>query len=254
MDELFDYDPSDGPGPAARERERTAQLLACYQQALGHELPNLLVSVQGMARLLASEHAGALDAEGRVLLDRLADLARRADALARATAAVGRACRDADSHGAVPLSEAAREALAEVNILSPGQDVGYDVSDDMPVLMESRRAVHNVLVQLLANASRAGLPGRPVRVTVSARRTASGVELQVADDGRGMPAVASRRLAEPFAAGSGHGLGLFVVRQLVAARGGALRISSEPGRGTTVTVLFREAAPQLSSTPEVRKP
>jgi signal transduction histidine kinase len=251
MDELFDYDPAAGPGPDARERERTDQLLACFQQALGHELPNLLVSLQGLARLLALEHGGSLDAEGRALLDRLADLARRADALARASAAVGRACRDAEVPSEVSLTDAAREALAEVNILSPGRDVGYDVAEDMPVLTDSRRAIHRVLVQLLANASRAGVPGRPVRVTVGARRTDAGVELVVADDGRGMPAVAARRLAEPFSAGTGLGLGLFLVRQLVAARGGFVRVTSEPGRGTTVTVLFRERS--LSSAPETRQ-
>lgn len=250
MDELFDYDPATGPGLEARERERTDQLLACYQQALGHELPNLLVSLQGLARLLASEHAAGLDPEGRALLDRLADLARRADALARATAAVGRACRDAETPSPVALTDAAREALAEVNILSPGQDAGYDIADDMPVLTVSRRTIHRVLAQLLANASRAGAPGRSVRVTVSARRTPAGVELKVADDGRGIPAVASRRLAEPFSAGTGTGLGLFLVRQLVAARGGSLRVTSEPGRGTTVAVLFRESS--SPSPPETR--
>lgn len=47
-------------------------------------------------------------------------------------------------------------------------------------------------------------------------------------------------LGEPFTgdrATGGLGLGLFVVRQLVAGWKGALRIRSEPGRGTTVTFL-----------------
>src|SRR5579883_2424404 len=144
MEVLFDYDPAAGPGPDARERERTDQLLACFQQALGHELPNILVSLQGLARLLAAEQGAALDAEGRALVDRLADLARRADALSRATAAVGKACRDAEAPSPVALTDAAREALAEVNILSPGRDVGYDVAEDMPVLTDSRRAIHRV--------------------------------------------------------------------------------------------------------------
>jgi signal transduction histidine kinase len=244
MDVLFDYDPA-SPGPHDRARDRADQLLACYQQALGHELPNLLVSLQGLARLLAEEQADRLDADGRALLARLAELARRADTVARATAAVGRACRESGSLAPVSLKEAVREALAEVNLLSIGSTVEYDVPEEMPALTVSRRALHQLLVQLLGNAARAGIPGQPLRVAVSARRTPGGTELRITDNGRGLPREVARRLAEPFATGfptgpgSGIGLGLFLVRQLVAGWGGALRVASEPGGGTAVTVLFR---------------
>jgi signal transduction histidine kinase len=245
MDVLFDYDPARNPGADARARQRADQLLACYQQALGHELPNLLVSLQGLARLLAEEQGTRLDAEGRVLLDRLAELARRADTVARATAAVGRACREPGSTTAISLNDAVREALAEVNLLSIGGGVEYDVAEEMPVLAVSRRALHQLLVQLLGNAARAGLPGRPLRVAVSARRTPGGVELRIADNGRGLPPEVLRRPAEPFATGcgAGIGLGLFLVRQFVAGWGGALRVASEPGSGTAVTILFRGSSP-----------
>jgi two-component system, OmpR family, sensor kinase len=267
MDVLFDYDPANSPGPEARARERADQLIACYQQALGHELPNLLVALQGLARLLAEEQADRLDPEGLALLDRLAELARRADMVARATAAVGRACRDAGSAAPVPLSDAVREALAEVNLLSIGGVVEYDVAGDMPALSVSRRSLHQVLVQLLGNAARAGVPGRPLRVAVNARRTPVGIELRIADNGRGLPKEVSRRLAEPFTTGGsqvsgpvakpggGIGLGLFQVRQIVAGWGGALRVASEPGSGTAVTVLFRGSFPaHPEPEPETRLP
>jgi signal transduction histidine kinase len=240
MDVLFDYDPATSSGPEARARDRADQVLACYQQVLGHDLPNLLVSLQGLARLLAEDHSKNVDADGRALLHRLAELARRADTLVRTTAAVGRLCRDSGPPSRLSLTDAAREALAEVNLLSIAREVEYDVASGMPALMVSRPALHQLFVQLLSNAARAGVPGRPLRVTVKARRCPGGLELQVADNGCGIPEEIRRRLGEPFASGSGAGLGLFLVRQLVAGWGGALRVTSQPGEGTNVTILFRE--------------
>jgi signal transduction histidine kinase len=242
MEVLFDYDPAASPGPDARARERADRLLAYYQQVLGHDLPNLLISVQGLARLIAAENGPRLEADARALLERLAELARRADALSRSTAALGRTCRDTAPSTSVPLVEAVREAVAEVNLLCNGTEVEYDVAGNMPVLTVSRPALHQVLVQLLGNAARAGVSGRTLRVAVSARRSSRGVELRVSDDGRQIAADAIRRLGEPPTAHSGGPEpGLFLVRELVAGWGGALHVSSEPGRGTTVTVLFRES-------------
>jgi signal transduction histidine kinase len=250
MDVLFDYDPAIGPGPEGRSRERTDQLLGCYQQALGHELPNLLVSLQGLARLLCEEQGARLDPEGRSLLDRLAGLARKADTLARSTARVGRIYRDYGPLSRVSLSDAAREALAEVNLLSTAPGVEYDVASDMPVLAISRLALHQVFVQLLGNAARAGVRGRPLRVRISARCVSDGVELQIADNGCGISDDVARRIGEPFCPGSGLGLGLFLVRQFVSGWGGSLQITSAPERGTTVSILFREPIP-VRPDPEV---
>lgn len=245
MDVVFDYDPALQSDPAAPARDQIQRLIGCYQQALGHELPNYLVALQGLARLLAAEHARHLDAEGLHLLQRIADLARTSDELARAVAAIGKTCRAAVSVEHVFLSDAAREAAAAVNSVLPGSGVEYDIQADMPDVMLPPSALHQLLVQLLSNAARAGMPGRPLHVKVRACKGPGGVEVSIADNGRGFAAEAVHRLGEPFAAGpgGGRGLGLFLVRQLLAGWGGALHVQSELGRGTVVTVLLREARP-----------
>jgi cell cycle sensor histidine kinase DivJ len=238
MEVLFDYDPAAGKNPDVRARERADRLLALYQQVLGHDLPNVLVSIQGLARLLNAEYGPRIDPDARTLLGRLAELAHRADATARSTATVGRTCRDATPATPVPLNDAVREAVAQVNFVSSALGVEYDVAEKMPVLLVSRPALHQVLVQLLGNASRAGVAGRPLRVAVSARNSSRGVELRVADNGRELAPEQIRRLGE--ATGDGQGTGLFLVRELVAGWGGALHVRSEAGQGTVVTILFRE--------------
>jgi signal transduction histidine kinase len=76
-----------------------------------------------------------------------------------------------------------------------------------------------------------------VRVTVGGRRTAGGVEWWVTDDGPGLPEARLAALFDGLAAGAA---GLFLVRQVAAAWGGALRVQSRPGAGTTVAFLVRD--------------
>jgi two-component system, cell cycle sensor histidine kinase and response regulator CckA len=72
------------------------------------------------------------------------------------------------------------------------------------------------------------------------------VRLRVCDGGRGMAREVLERAFEPFfttkASGEGTGLGLATVYGVVSQAGGAVRIASEPGVGTAVTVLLPAAA------------
>jgi signal transduction histidine kinase len=74
----------------------------------------------------------------------------------------------------------------------------------------------------------------------------------VSDNGPGIPREALARVFEPFYRASGqaegYGLGLPTVKRLVDAHGGVVRVASEPGGGTTVTVeLPRAPARQRGS-------
>jgi signal transduction histidine kinase len=225
-------------GPAAAQR----RLLACYQDALGHQLPNHLVALQGLARLLAETDGERLGPESRTYLDRLAALARQVDGTVRALAEVGRLCRDACG-GPTDVADVAREAGAEVSLLYSGHSVAYDFPQDLPPAAVSRQSVHAVLTQLLRNAVAAGRPGHLARVRVSARVLGRNVEVVVADDGRGLPPVPPERLFSPLQPagcgtrlGEGLGLGLFLVRQVAACWGGGLRVQSDEGRGTSITL------------------
>src|SRR5262249_39001018 len=102
-----------------RSREQAARLLAAYQKALGHELPNQLVALQGLAQILAAEFSEHMDDEARRHLDRLVALTRHADECVRVLAQVGRWYRDREPRTPVRVAELAEEAVAEVNLLSP---------------------------------------------------------------------------------------------------------------------------------------
>jgi signal transduction histidine kinase len=99
------------------------------------------------------------------------------------------------------------------------------------------------VLDLVDNAVKYTPAGGEVRVTAADRGDM--VEISVADTGIGIPAGEVERVFEPFYRVKGSntqkgqpssGLGLALVKRLVEAQGGTLRLESAPGVGTTFTV------------------
>ena len=107
-----------------------------------------------------------------------------------------------------------------------------------PPALARKDEVKEVLVNLLENARNA--EARRVTVQVAA----SGRQLVVADDGRGVPPEALPRVFEPTfsTTSSGAGLGLAIARRLVESWGGVITLESEPGKGTRVTLTLQTAS------------
>jgi signal transduction histidine kinase len=99
-----------------------------------------------------------------------------------------------------------------------------------------RSALANLVGNALIHAHGAG------RVVANLSRGS----VSISDDGPGVSASFDRNRAEPFQTGNtareGAGLGLSIVQEIMAAHGGALTITSNPGCGTTACLRFPEAA------------
>ncbi len=222
---------------------RAARVLAWGEMArqVAHEIKNPLtpirLGIQHLQRVRGKTNASTFDATldetaGRILaeIDRL-------DGIARAFSRFGAPLSDADRLPLEPvdLAATAREVVQLYELGSPTQ---FEVraTNGLPALAR-KDEVKEVLVNLLENARNADAK----RVTVQVG--ASGSQLTVSDDGRGIPADVLPRLFEPTfsTTSSGAGLGLAIARRLVESWGAGISLESEPGKGTRVTLTLQPA-------------
>ena len=118
------------------------------------------------------------------------------------------------------------------------------LADDLPEVSASRGGLEQLFLNLFTNALDAMPAGG--RLRVGARRVEKGrVEVKVTDTGAGISAEQLKRIHEPFytTKEEGFGLGLAICRSIVWENDGEMRVDSEPGRGTTITVLLQAAPP-----------
>jgi len=212
------------------------RLLACFQQAVGHDLPNQLVAIQGLARLLEQDEAERLSPEGRESLSRLAQLTRRVHTAISALADAGRCCRAAEPVAPCVLAELAREAAAEVSWLHPGREVHFALPPTLPTVTAPPGALRRVLVEVYTFLVRRA-PNQPVRIRSEVGAVASGWEVRVAADGAAAAAELQQAF-DPFAVPPDEKkptLGLFLARQLAEGWGGGLRL--EPRQGGVLAIL-----------------
>ena len=110
-----------------------------------------------------------------------------------------------------------------------------ELQGSFPVAGES---VRQVVLNLLINACAASPEGGAVRLR--AYPTQSALTIEVGDQGAGMPSDLAKYLVgqSEEAPGVGSGLGLWIVRRLVAVEGGAIRIVQEEGFSTLIRVTW----------------
>jgi PAS domain S-box-containing protein len=96
---------------------------------------------------------------------------------------------------------------------------------------------------LLRNAIKFTQPDGEIRVTLTADEQS--VRIAIQDSGPGIPSGEQKRIFERFYKGStatpekrGSGLGLAIAKQIVSAHGGQILLQSEPGQGSTFTVIL----------------
>jgi two-component system sensor histidine kinase KdpD len=141
----------------------------------------------------------------------------------------------------VRLVDVVRRAITGLPYTAYRSRVWAEVAPDLPLLAADPQRLEQVVLNLLDNALKYSSPAGPV--LVRARAGAGYVELQVRDEGIGVPAADQAGLFTKFQRAEnarrlqvpGTGLGLFICRSIVEAHGGRISLESTPGAGTCVT-------------------
>jgi two-component system phosphate regulon sensor histidine kinase PhoR len=205
-----------------------------------HELQTPLTAIRGFAETLVAHDLPweEVRAQLQVILrnsERLENLIRDMRELSRIESR-----RVPLQPGEVDVAKLARALLADMEPRLKERSLEASVSDQGAALAwADRRAVDQVLSNLLDNALKYTDPGG--RITVGIEAQPEAVRVSVSDTGIGIAPEHRPRIFERFyrvdkarsRALGGTGLGLSIVRHLVQAMGGEVSVESEPGRGST---------------------
>jgi PAS domain S-box-containing protein len=216
---------------------------------MSHELRTPLNAILGFSEVLENGIAGPLQSRQREyvglvrqsgqhllhVINQILDLARIDAGKLELHEEAVEPCQVID--GAITLvKERANAGLLSFSV---------EIEDDVPRLLVDRTRLAQILLNLLSNAVKFTELGGSIAIAV--RRAADGgVEFEVRDTGPGMTAAEIETALEPFGqvdAGlarrhGGTGLGLPLARKLAELHDGSLRVASEKGRGTSVTITL----------------
>ncbi|MEU0090975.1 DUF4153 domain-containing protein [Kribbella sp. NPDC006257] len=260
---------SDEVGELARAFNRMAEDLAAVDRQrrelvanVSHELRTPLAALCAVLENLVDGVAEPDPVTLRTALDqaeRLSALASDLLDLARVDAGEARL-----STTQVPIADLLERAVAEAEVI--GREVQYDVRVTPPTLTVAAdpARLHQLVANLLDNASRHSPAHGVVRITAAA--TATGWRLEVADEGPGIPAADRDRVFERFGTlgeaegGGGTGLGLAIARWVTDLHGGTIHfVEPEPRSTGPAGALVRvdlpfEPVPKKAEEPSMTKP
>jgi PAS domain S-box-containing protein len=243
---------------AAQEQLRQSQKMEALGQLTGgiaHDFNNLLTVVVGGLDIIAKR------AEQEKLKRYAENALGAAERGARLTAqllAFSRVQRlEVRPTYVAPLIQNMRPLLR--NVLGPGISKEFDLDEAMMPVMADPTQLEVAILNLAINARDAMPDGGMLRFS-SRKIEVHGdpeledgdyIELTISDTGSGMPPEVTERAFEPFfttkEVGKGTGLGLSMVYGMARQSGGAARIESRLGEGTSVKLLFRKAEGDAAS-------
>lgn len=209
-------------------------------------------SVERVHRLVR-EKREAFDDGGEAAFDALRGVAEESRRLSAAGVTLGSALRaEDDPRPPVDIAGVVQRAVDAVRpLLGEQQRVDVELADSLPQVACEPFQMEQVIDHLIRNAIEAS--DADGRVVVRASRVPDGLELDVEDAGPGIPEEALDQIFDPFAlegktAGE-RGLGLAICYRIVTQHGGELRVSTDAGEGTRMTVVLRSDAAATGESP-----
>ncbi len=215
---------------------------------VSHELRTPLNAIIGFSEMMRDQvlgpighakyegYANDISSSGRYLLEMINDI------LDMSKIEAGRVTITPEWFQLGPLFQ---ECFRVVHPAAAGRDVKLMLAGNSNVSVHAdKRALKQILINLLANAVKFSLPGG--KVVLRATRYKGSVRIAISDTGVGIAKHDLARLGTPFEqvenqltkGHKGTGLGLAISRSLAELHGGKLDIKSKPGEGTTVTCVL----------------
>jgi two-component system sensor histidine kinase ResE len=221
------------------EERRVERLKSEFVATISHELRTPLAAIYGAALTLRRTEPG-LEAQREGLLDVVATESERLARIVNDILWVSRV-ESGTLHVAVERCDAAALAGTVVAAaqahLPANLTLTLEVEPEVPPIAADADKLRQVLSNLVDNAVLAMPDGGSI--VLSATAPEGNLDLEVADDGPGIPAHLRASVFERFTKSGtsrGSGLGLAIARAIVEAHGGSIRLADEEASGTRIRI------------------
>jgi two-component system sensor histidine kinase AtoS len=228
--------------------QRSKQLAMVGQMAAGlaHEIKNPLAGIKVSMEVLSSELEMAQ--EDREVLVRVINEVNRIEILLRNVLEYARPPKPEFFPCDIKRLLDVTIKNAELSLKSPAyaaQKEKYisfirELDDSLPVVMADSSKLLQIFLNLFLNSIEASPGGGTITVRACLVESGDGVQITVADTGKGLDADTLARIFQPFytTKPKGSGLGLAITKRLVEQHQGSIEVVSQSGQGTTFTITL----------------
>jgi len=231
---------------AREELERSNRELDDFTYIASHDLKEPLRGIASFAQYLQQDYAERLDDEGRSMIQRIRDQARRMETLINELLRIARLGRAQLQREPTNLDALLREILEQLDFSLREKQVEVRVPQSLPSIVCDRIRVGELLRNLITNAIKYN--DREQRwIEIGYGLRGSETVFHVRDNGIGIrPEHQARvftlfeRLHKREAYGGGTGVGLTIVQKIAQMHGGRVWLESTPGVGTTFLFTLPE--------------
>lgn len=224
------------------ELKKTNAELDRFVYSTSHDLRAPLLSVLGLIDL--SREVVDRNHEALSYLDMMRDGIKRADETIKQILVYSRNSRLKPQIETMDVRQLVEHHIQDIRHMKDAEDIRYelDFPEDSLVHTDSMR-LRTILQNLITNAVKYQRPEEHDKwVRVSLTRSPDSVEIAVEDNGEGIPEDRLDTVFEMFQRNSnlstGSGLGLYMVREMVAKLGGAVTVTSSVGQGSRFVVTL----------------
>ena len=231
--------PDEAREPSQESGGETAELVSI----LAHDLKGPLATINGFVRILESDCSTALSQKGRHCLERIRESAGRMTGIIESVMELAGKERQETWRRKSDLNDIMREVLGDLSEMVERCGARVEVAGALPVVRGDPVRLYQVFTNLVTNALKY-MGGQPSpEVVISCARCADEVEIDIADNGAGIPAESAGEVFEMFkrvgeTGVEGLGVGLALVKRIVERCGGRIAVDSAVGKGSTFSVFF----------------
>ncbi len=219
---------------------------------IAHDFNNILSPIIGMSELLLEDLAP--ESQPHENAREIFKAGRRGSDLVKQILAFSH--QSELQLGPVRIQQVLNEVVSLIRAIMPSYiEVDLDIQQNCRPVMADSTQIHQVAMNIITNAYHAlDDKGGTIQIRLKETRATEDllsvlppetewcVALTISDTGQGMPKEVISRIFDPYFTtkpqGKGTGLGLSVVYGIIRKLGGDIRVSSEPGKGTTMRILL----------------